>query len=200
MKISNPKMSKSEILMLLNPYLPDFNRCIYESWDEWKNDLSLRFPQVTDRGFANILYELITNRAQNLFSKYSRDKIYLSKKNESLKITIDDQVIVRFKKYLPGKRTSNFPTRQALLFDAQMPLPGFGSIDRITVGYLPNFLRTDILGYITYPIGKNIYLWEEELPRVTNISLIPSQINPASPSTLPFRPKQLEIEDGKSQI
>ncbi len=196
------RLPKEDLLHILEPFREDLSDCIYGSWDYWLQKVSKDFPQVTECGFPNIMHELITARAQSIFSKYPQNVVFMWKQNHSLRLTIHQRLIIRFKKFRPGNKTSNYRTRQADLFDNQMYIEEIGSIDRVNVGYLPDQFRTSIEAYITYPSGpRNI--WDEPLPRITRIASHPKPNEEMEERIiLPFRPKddKAKTDSGRNPI
>lgn len=74
---------------------------------------------------------------------------------------IEDVVTIRFKKMDEDGRTRNYPTKQAIDYDAQLPLPGLPLPPvNLVVGYLLDPTETEIERIqVARPMGRKMMDW-----------------------------------------
>lgn len=83
----------------------------------------------------------------------------IHKEIRGLKVWIvGEKATIRFKKMDEDGRTRNYPTKQAVDYDKQLPLPGIPYPPlNLVVGYVPNSLGTDVERVqVARPMGKAI--------------------------------------------
>ena len=132
--------------------------------------------------FASTPMQLIdmsaTNKAANLCSyfygnatrRFAVDPgVEFKDMNQQRYLVVDGQVWLRFKLLKSDHLSRNLPTRQSLLWNAQLPLEGpiIPRLDRLELGYMPDALWTGIdKAYILLRVQKKVvWLWQIWGPR-----------------------------------
>ncbi|MFZ5895577.1 MAG: hypothetical protein ACOY0T_31255 [Myxococcota bacterium] len=136
----------------------DLRECVTEAWAQWK-ELSKRLPSCTPRGRANILWELIIEKARGRFAGHK----FVETDGRCI-LVIDQQLSVVFKKLDDTGRPSNYPTQAALAFSRQPSLRCVDDFVRVTVGYRINELGTELTEISASCFHGEEILWQFELP------------------------------------
>ena len=119
-----------------------------------------------------------TNKAANLNSflygnsrrRFAEDPgVEFKDLNQQRYLVMDAKVWLRFKLLKSDHLSRNLPTRQSLLWNAQLPLAGstIQRLDRLELGYMPDALWTGIdKAYILLRVqNKVVWLWQIWGPR-----------------------------------
>ena len=121
--------------------------CIQGGWGKWE-ELGRRAPdlQIPLNAFARaiIVHNHITDLARKAFA--DDPGVHVGDNRGFLVLTIEEQLVIRFKKYKNGNfTTSNIPTQQQLQFEYQLQLSGMPpEATKLVAGYLLDELQTSI--------------------------------------------------------
>lgn len=114
--------------------------------------------------------------------------------------SVEDTLLLRFKKLDQTLRTSNYPTPTAQRFDAQLPLASLLSprLPRVTVGYQPRRDWTELIAVtVVHSVGKHVQWFYDLDSEEQSQTVLPAQ---PLPDTVIVRPRpQLRIfNDGRN--
>ena len=163
---------------MIFPYRLALREIFLESFEEMMKQIAGKEHIFGPRARAIILHELICHKAAQRFNTGD----LRTGKPRGIFTVYFPIADLRFKKLTKELRPSNVRTRQNGQYTAQVPLPGFRDLTRLTAGYVMNDIQTAISQmHVVLHIGKtlsyNISLSDEE-PR--------AQVLPfPSPSTSP---------------
>lgn len=150
--VPNRVISKQEAEAILGPYRKQFRDAVEKAWAAWKGEeyAAVRYLH-TPRARANIIHDRMVHFLKSYFDSHPTVRM-LSDRGRAM-ANIDDVFVVRFKKMDANKRSRGVPTRQYVLFNAQIDFEGIpSSLTHLEVGYVLNSLQTELDGvYITCP-------------------------------------------------
>jgi hypothetical protein len=145
----------------LNPYKKLLNECIQFGWDAYIKDYSTKHHILCARSRAAIVFDEIKNRAQAIFG--ALEGVNFVPKLNSFMLYIGDDIVLRFKKLRKNGLCSNINTRQQMLFQAQMCLPGVLAGTLVHAGYLLDDLQHEIIKTLVVCQFENRVLWTIKL-------------------------------------
>jgi len=187
-------IAQSEAGEILKPHLERFWNCIVGAWREYLQEYAHIKHVHTDRKRASILHDHMVDRARKEFQgvkgvHFLEGRLFL--------LSIDQQIIVRFKKLDDDMKSRNYPTLHALKFLQQLDIPGIPPVTRVEAGYQLNGLETGIQAVlITCREGAKLE-WFLELDRpagnVADIVEMPIKPSPAGPDG----PSRIKIKEGE---
>lgn len=147
-KIADP-MGREQCQLLLTPHLSVLELCFTEAWARWTKWLATLEGAPTDlspRTRANALHDFITTEAETRFAGQS--KVRVKRKRGLLVITIDDRIVIRFKKFRNKTlKVARNATQQTIAFDSQQLQLSNDIVQPMThlvVGYLLDSLDSGI--------------------------------------------------------
>jgi hypothetical protein len=176
-------ISRSAAEAIIAPHNDVIGECLYNAWDHW---CSTSLPTSVRPGTrASLVYDYAVAEAWRLLP--GRSGISLTEQRRFLCVTIDDALLLRFKKFRRGLVTSGIPTGQQQLFAyQQLSLDGMPPMTNIVAGYLlDDFQREIARAAITCSVG-NRRIWTIDLPRPgegTVVQLAPAP-RPVTPATV----------------
>lgn len=134
--------------------------CIHGGWNKWE-ELGRRAPDIQIPLNASARALIVHNHITDLARKEFADdvSVQIGDNRGFLILTIEEKVVIRFKKYRNGNfKTSNIPTRQQLQFAYQLQLPGMPpEATKLVAGYLLDELQTAIETVaVTCSIGPDL--------------------------------------------
>src|SRR5215210_6971317 len=144
----NELISAEEAQAILYPQrAKQLAACIQGSWGKWE-ELGRRAPDLQIPLNASARALIVHNHITDLARKEFADDpgVHIGDNRGFLILTIEEKVVVRFKKYRNNNfTTSNIPTRQQLQFAYQHQLPGMPQeATKLVAGYLLDELQTSI--------------------------------------------------------
>ena len=161
----DPFISLLRAREILLPRIPHLNNSLAEAFSVYQEVFAQLHSTLTESTRASILNDVFYEKA---ISNLSNDAVStFGKKGNQKFLRFDDDdapIVIRFKlldKYL---MSSNFPTKTALDWMAQRPIPGIPVGVRLTYGY-----RLDILGlriedaFVVLPTGRHVvndWIWQ----------------------------------------
>ena len=137
-------------------------------WREWFLD-AFDFVQGQDPGF---LRPLIPSTIAGMVCDHAYDRIERGSLldpgvaggvySRQRHLWVDGTVCVRIKKLNRNFLSSNYPTRQATEWNAQLPLPGFPPGSRVELGYQVDLTGSVLRGlFVLLRLGHTIqWLWQ----------------------------------------
>lgn len=130
--------------------------------------------------------------------------VHLTHRLGFLALVFDSRLVLRFKKYRHGLRTSNVPTYQQLQFQWQTEIVGMPpAATKVVAGYLLNRLQDDFARMsITCSIGPDL-VWVIEIPDApaaatpTPMPEPPNAGEPTRPVVRPTRTEEQQAADAE---
>ncbi len=140
---------------------------------------------------TNAMHALMTDEARLRFSDCGEVEVL---DGQTFLLKVRERLLVRFKKVDLELRTSNYPTRRANAFDAQATISDLPPLPRVTVGYEPDDVWSQLVSVsVAFSIRKRP-MWHYELTGKS----ADGNVRPLSPlvDEIIVKPKpQLEMED-----
>jgi len=161
--VTTDVISRGAAEEILTPHRDVIASCLYNAWDHWTDHTALTVP-VGPRTRASIVYDYAVAEAWKLLD--GRTGISLSEQRRFLLVSVDDQLLLRFKKFRKGLATSGIRTGQQRLFAyQQLTLEGMPAMTHIVAGYLLDEFQRDIArAAITCSVGSR-RVWTIDLAR-----------------------------------
>ncbi len=152
-------MSEAEAREILSRYEVKIHECIQAGWDAYMGyDPSIRSVH-TPRTRANCVRDHIVSEVR---TKFGTNGTRLHEQTDGLFcLSVEDRILIKFKKFDDEKKSSNIPTQQAMDFVTQQyDLPGFRSVTNLIAGYDLNESQTSIKSIsIACPNGDDSNSW-----------------------------------------
>jgi len=151
-------VSETEARSILRPFERLLFECVLDAWASWSS-ICASHPHVRiasrGRGRSGLVYELIVENVRTRFQEIKN--VAVTEARGFVEIYIDGKVALRFKKVNNKLRSSNYPTKQQLLYSNQLPLFGDSLVAaRLTVGYQLDPTASEITKVaVIYPKGRN---------------------------------------------
>ncbi|MGC2637368.1 MAG: hypothetical protein WA294_09335 [Acidobacteriaceae bacterium] len=164
----------------IHPYKELLNQCIRYGWTAYMTDYASKHHLLSARARAAIVFDEIRHRAEVVFGAMS-DVRFVPHPN-SFMLYIGDDIALRFKKLKNNNLCSNINTRQQLLFQAQMRLPGILAGTLVHAGYLLDELQQEIIRTMVVCQFENRVLWTIRLTDEAGEAII---ITPPAPTVEP---------------
>jgi hypothetical protein len=164
-------LSREQAIEILSPHLQAIEDCIKEAWKQWERfgeiAPELRKPfNAAER--AMFIYRHIVENAKHKFCEI--EGVQISEKRGFLSLIFDGKLVLRFKKFDRGLRSSGIPTRQYEIWKSQQMMPGFEQT-RIIGGYRVDSLKRSLFDiHITCPIGSQNE-WSFELQKGLSVDV-----------------------------
>jgi hypothetical protein len=156
-------ISRDTADLIIRPHQDAISSCLYNAWDRWRDDTVL--PTAVRAGTrANLVYDYAVDEAWRILN--GRDGLTLTEQRGFLLVSIEEKLLLRFKKFRTGLATSGIPTGQQQLFAwQQLTLDQMPEMTKIVAGYLLDDFQRDIArAAITCSIGAR-RVWTIDLPR-----------------------------------
>lgn len=162
---------------ILSPHTAVISECLYNAWDHWSS--TELHAAVRPGTRASVVYDYAVAEAWRLLS--GREGVSLSEQRQFLCVTIDDALLLRFKKFRRGLATSGIPTGQQQLFAfQQLSIDGMPPMTHIVAGYLlDEFQREIARAAITCSVGTQ-RIWTIDLPRSVEVPVFELTPRPTS--------------------
>jgi hypothetical protein len=177
-------ISRNAAELIVQPHQDAISSCLYNAWDRWSDDTSLPTP-VRPGTRANLVYDYAVAEAWRILD--GRTGMTLTEQRGFLLVSIDDALLLRFKKFRTGLVTSGIPTGQQQLFAyQQLTLDAMPEMTKIVAGYLlDEFQREIARAAITCSVGSR-RVWAIDLPRpgVATVAEIPTPSGPMHTTTV----------------
>lgn len=176
----NELLTQDRAADLLAAHLSSLHGCVDRAWKRW-----LKNPDAataSKRTRATTVYDYITQEVQQTFGDV--EGVTLTWKHGSLRMTVDNAAVVKFKKFRGRKlRTSGIPTDARNRFLRQAGVLDGMIVTHLVVGYLLDELELapETIA-VTCPFGKG-NLWALPLGPEFDAGegTAPTPIAPASP-------------------
>jgi hypothetical protein len=151
-------------------------QAVKEAWEDVRKDHS-RYS-IWPRTRANMVFERLARRLQEQFIDDASVRFEFA--NETVKIILDDKIVVRVKKADSRGLGHNVPTEMNDLFCGQA---GFGPLDKIEIVYVLNVFRTEIKRVMVQARDGDVRLWAYEIDDAALGTTAP--VEPLPPRPLP---------------
>src|SRR6266545_6072218 len=109
-------ISRETAQSILAPHQDVIGLCLWNAWDRWLKETGLPVA-VRAASRANLVYDYAVSEAWRLLD--GRHGLTLTEQRGFLLVTIDEMLLLRFKKYRNGLSTSGIATSQQQLFASQ---------------------------------------------------------------------------------
>ena len=155
-------MSLSEARELLLPHTPQFIEALRRSMNDWVTSPTRYAIHMDTAARAMILNRFWYGNCNQLLAAESTIEFRTLRGQRYL--VVDGRVCVRFKLIDDSYLSRNLPTRQALRWNAQLPLESLDlpRLDRLEFGYIPDITGTKVLrAYILLRLRSTVvWLWQ----------------------------------------
>jgi len=161
----------------LLPHHNDMRESLSVAWRKWQG-MRGQFGRVFPRTIANNVHDLAMNELAMRLGSKPGIQIFLGEADRfflTVKASDGEALIVRVKQLTPGFEISNYPTRRARRFNAQLPLQGVLNVPRLTLGYRLNTDRSELLGiYVGLSKGSKL-VWKYALSESASVVPLSAQ-------------------------
>lgn len=191
---TNRIISAEEAKRILDPYVGRLALCMRAGWEAWE-ELGRQSPKtrlpLRPHTRASIVYDHIVEKARDEFG--DDPHVVITEKNQLITLTIEDKLVVRFKKFKDGNyfRTSGIATMQQQLFAYQLPLPGMPhEATKLVTGYVLDELQASMETVAIACSDGSTLEWSLDITDAegeTGAAVEP--IQPAGPSSPRIKPK-----------
>jgi hypothetical protein len=175
----------------LGPYEQRIRGAIEGAWADYLS-ISVRHKFLYARTRANVVFDLIAGR---ILVEFDADPdVKIIQKDETVKILIEDVLLVRIKKANGDGLGSNIPTQAALAFVAQEPeFPGLlPDVFKIEVCYFEGASGADIAAVRVTARDNDEILWSYELGRSAGAEIIPFPSEDVEDAPLEVEPRKVD--------
>lgn len=145
----------------LHPYKMLLDECLQGGVDAWTTHYAHRHCILDARARAAIIFCEIVALAQQKFN--GLEDVKFERRRNSFLLYIGSDIVIRFKKITKTGRCRSINTRQQMLFELQMALPGMETGTLLHAGYALNDLQTAIAEKLVVCQFKNHVLWTLKL-------------------------------------
>jgi len=200
-----PLLSESDARAILDPHMDDLRACLRAGWDVWVR-FGDELPDIrintSNRARAALVYDAMAAEARRRFS--GKPGVNVQTRHGFVVVTVESVLVLRFKKYRNGFKTSNVPTLQQRLFSLQGPIDGMpDAATKAVVGYYLDRLQEDFAAMAVTCRYDSALLWLIEIPEAlsaaapTPIPVVPDQDIPPAPRVTPQQPAE-EADETKT--
>ncbi len=190
-------ISESQAKAILEPYHPVIHSCVASAWRRWEQQLRFSVALPSARYAANTMYELMVDEVRRQLTQLPGVTII---EGQRFLVGIGG-LVLRFKKLNSALETSNYPTDTAMMFDAQLVLPGIPEGPRITVGYRHDRFWSRLLDVVVVASASKQVLWSYSVvpPAAKVIDMPRRQQQPAATESRVKAKKKLEKKSDKAE-
>jgi hypothetical protein len=174
----------------LAPYEPRFRKVIDSAWAQYSG-MPQRHKFLFLRTRANIVFDFIVS---GLFVEFDGDPdVRMIQKNETLKILVAGDILIRVKKANGLGLGSNIPTQEVQRFIWQEPeIPGLlRELHKIEICYFEDLTGAEIASVQATARDNDVKLWSYEIDR--DKSGVAGAIIPFLRGTANFIPEPPEV-------
>ena len=173
-------ISREGAELIIQPHRDAISACLYNAWDRWSGETSLATP-VRPGTRASLVYDYAVAEAWRILD--GRSGLTLTEQRGFLLVSIDDKLLLRFKKFRKGLVTSGIPTVQHQLFAyQQLTIDQMPEMTSIVAGYLLDTFQREIARVaITCRVG-NRRVWTIDLSRPGEGATVVPITQPSGPA------------------
>lgn len=132
---------------------------VQDSWEVGKEKLSECVVSTQKRALRSLVFNLMAEKASSYF--HTVKGVQVDDAHESVLVSFDGRLAIRFKKLSQSFRPSNLQTqRQLELF--QPTLPGMSECPVLTVGYVPDRFEQSITIHVVCHL-QGALVWDYQL-------------------------------------
>ena len=180
----------------LGPYHDGLRTSVVAAWAHWLKVLP-EYPLCSRRGRRTNMNEFIVQEVRSQFGDMVGVNIIETKSGRFL-VTVEG-IVLLFKHVDVGYKPSNYPTRESIAFNKQLPLPGVPKGPRLVIGYQLNALETELTGVFVILLKGNNVMWYYELGKAGGAVIEMFPESPAGPRVVPKRPKESDKKPKKKK-
>ncbi len=150
-----------EARAVLLPHHDEVLGCVEEPWKQWRDIVMPLMPRVHARYRPNVMWGFIESQMRVRFGDVRG--VELVEEGQRVMLGFKGKLLLRFKLMDADRMTRNFPTDTSNRFEEQQELPLYADLPRVTVGYRPNSLGTELLEVVVFfRVGAKL-MWEYPL-------------------------------------
>jgi hypothetical protein len=184
----------------LSPYEGRIRSVIDLAWSDYLS-IPVRHKFLYARTRANSVFDLI---AGNILSEFDGDKnVRVLQKDESIKLLVDDVLLVRVKKANESGLGSNVPTQSVMAFVSQEPeIPGLlPDIYKVEICYFEDLTGAEIASVKVTARDNNKLLWSYEIERSVGSSaeIVPFPNGTVDDTPPEISPRKIEQDQTDSK-
>ena len=185
-------ISESFVKSRLSAYEPRIRAVIDSAWSDFLS-AHIRHKFLYSRTRANIVFDLIAGR---ILAEFYEDKnVRVLQKDESIKILIEDALLVRIKKANESGLGSNVPTQSVMAFVTQEPdIPGLlPDIYKVEICYFEDMTGAEIASVKVTARDNDKILWSYEIGRGADsgAEIIPFPSGPIDETPPEIEPRKI---------
>jgi hypothetical protein len=135
------RLSREAALSLIEAHKERFWRVCEAPWELWKQHSD---PRLSPRTRANLIYDWMLDTARRKFAGVPGAEFVEVESKGLVLMRLEEQILVRFKKFDDSRRPRNYQTAHARLYNQQVSLPEIPTATRVYCGYRLNRFQTDI--------------------------------------------------------
>lgn len=176
-------LSKQQAEERLQPHLEILDESIQGGWDAYHEHYSHRHHVLDARARAAIVFRETVHIAKQRFALLAG--VSYVEKRGSFFLYIGDDIVLRFKKINKKGLCSNIETRQQMLFELQMQLPGIEEGTLLHAGYQLDDLQVRIARKLVVCQYSRRVMWAFNLsskPDSGNVTVMQPRPQPQGPT------------------
>lgn len=167
-------LTASEAGEILSPHRDRIRDCFMNAWKRWteliEREVELGLV-VSNRSRASLVSDFVAYEAQVAFD--GQAGVVLSESRGFLLVTIDNRIILRFKKFRGRSlATASVPTQQSRDWALQA-LPGMEPVTHLVAGYLPDAAAVGLERIAIVCSFDGYNLWVIDLNTTASAQTIP---------------------------
>lgn len=164
---------ESVVRSVLNPVREEkFNRAYIQAWNDWWGNGDRAKLSRWPRTRANTLFEYLANHLIEEFADDSGSRFIFQR--ESFQLTLDEKLVIRFKKNNGSGVGSNIGTQAELTFgELQTDLPGMPGLQKVEIVYALNATGTGIAEIEVAARNGDKRLWGYSIGESGGATVIP---------------------------
>ncbi len=135
------RLTREAALSLIEAHKERFWRVCEEPWERWKQSPD---PRLSPSTRASLIHDWMLDTARREFAGVPGSEFVDIESKGLVLLSLDGQLLVRFKKFDDMRRPRNYPTAHARQYDQQMSLPEIPKATRVYCGYRLNRFQTDL--------------------------------------------------------
>lgn len=191
-------LSEDFVRSRLRPFEHRISKIIVAAWNDFLS-IGVRHKFLYSRTRANIVFDLIAGGAIVEFN--SDPNVRIIQQDETIKILVDDTILLRIKKASDDGLGSNIPTQSVLAFVCQEPdIPGLlPDIYKVEICYFEDAIGAEIASVRVTARDDDVMLWSYEICKAgpATAEIIPFPSAPGDDSPPDVTPRESD-EDKKS--
>jgi hypothetical protein len=145
----------------LQPYKSLLEECIQHGWDAWEKDYKHKRHILSARSRSAIVFDEIVFHAESKFAGLAG--VTPKRHRNTFLLYIGNTIVIRFKKMGKNGKCSSIATRQQVLFQLQIELPGMEKGTMLQAGYSLDDMQHHVVRKMIACQFSNRVLWTIDL-------------------------------------